>query len=103
MRAENKKMVLLIALAAIAPLAEVIVLLDINLRRETGLLSFYWLTEIGFFRWGWILVFVFAGITLIGAICWKFENILLKGIIIIISVIAFVLALPWFLLRYFKM
>ena len=104
MRVEKIKMVLLIALAAIAPLTEIIVLLNVNLRRETGILSFCWLKEIGFYRYDWALVFIFAGTALVWAICWKSGNLLLRGIIIIISVIAFVVALPWFLLVcFFKM
>ncbi|HPS54169.1 MAG TPA: hypothetical protein PLP05_01095 [Sedimentisphaerales bacterium] len=101
MRVENKKMVLLIALATIAPLTEIIVLLDVNLRKETGMLSFCWLEEIGFFHWDWLLVFVFAGTSLVLSIWWRSGDLLLRGIIVIVSVIALVVALPFFLIQFF--
>ena len=95
------KTVLLIALATIAPLTEIIVLLDVNLRKETGMLSFCWLKEIGFFRWVWLLVFVFAGTSLVVSIWWRSGNLLLRGIIVIVSVIALIVELPFFLIQFF--
>lgn len=96
MRTENRKIILIITLAMTAFLIDTITLLDFILRKETGLLSFHWLNEVGFFRWGWALVFVFASVSLVGAIRWKCDYQILRVIIAVISVTALVLALPWF-------
>ncbi len=95
MRVENRRIILLTTLSVVAILLDILIYLHFDIRKEKGLLH-NWLDEIIFFDWGWVLVFIFAGVASIGAIWLKGENILLRGIIVIISVIAFVLALIWF-------
>ena len=98
------KVVLLIALAAIAPLTEIIFFLMVNLRQETGILSFCWLREIGFFRYSWVIVFIFAGTSLVVSIWWRSGDLLLRGIVVIVSGTTLVVALPFFLIQcFFKM
>jgi len=101
MRTENKKAVLNVSLAVsafiigiIPYLGEELVLRDI-LSKEEGFWAFFWLHGINFSGWGWFLGLCSAIASLVGTRNWKPSTLLLKGIVILFSVIAVVLALIW--------
>ena len=90
------KKAIVIGLSISAFLTDVITLVDFMSENKTRLLSFQWLNEIGFFRWGWSPVFVCSAVALAGIVYWKLEGKFFRIIVISISVVALVLALPWF-------
>jgi len=101
MRPENKKTALNMALAVsaliigvIPYLGEELVLRDI-LSKEEGFWAFFWLHGIKFSGWGWFLGLCSAIAALVGTRNWKPSTLLLKGIVILFSLIAIALASIW--------
>ena len=95
MRAESKKIALIIILTAIALLINISLLLSFILDKEASDSYNRFLYEIRFVFWGWLLVFGFAGTAIGTTLYWKPGSLLLRGFIIFFSIITIIFALAW--------
>ncbi|MGB2808788.1 MAG: hypothetical protein WBC22_13675 [Sedimentisphaerales bacterium] len=101
MRTENKKTALIISLTVSALVIGVMPHLGQKLvlqgiwSKEEGFWAFFWLYGLHFNLWGWFLGLCFAIAALVGTRHWKPSTPLLKGIVIIFSVIAVLMPLIW--------
>lgn len=73
-----------------------ILLIDFLLNGSEGIWLFDFLDKVAFFRWGWLFVFGLAGSALVGAIRWKSVNLVIRKIVVCFSIIALIVAAPWF-------
>lgn len=92
---ENRKITLIITLTVIALLIDMIMVVDFIF--SVYKLDFYgrFLYEVRFFFWGWFLALVFAGTAIGTTLYWKPSRVLFRGIVILLSVVAMILALLW--------
>ena len=100
MRTENKKTALNISLAVSAlvigliPWSMKTLALQDIISLDEGFWAL-WYYGFGFYRWGWFLALFFAIAALVGMRHWKPSTLLLKGIVILFSLIAIALASIW--------
>jgi len=101
MLTEKKKIVLIIALTAIALLINMIDVLGFIFSVYEVSSSYNrFLYEIRFIFWGWLLALVFAAAAIGTTLYWKPGSLLLRGLVIFFSVttILFSLAVLWMLI-----
>jgi hypothetical protein len=91
--------VIVLTLSAIGIMISLIPIVDFMLTKDTDeqshTLFFNWLDKINYFRWGWLVGFVFACLSMAGIFFWKPGTPLFRGFVLLLSIIAILLSVHW--------